>query len=133
MIHPIPSQDLWPQFLKTEMLKPPKIKRLPGRPKKGRRNDPLEKKIPPKRLMKPKWNCSRCNQLGHNTRSFTNEPVPKKPKDKPGRPRKSKQGSSKTNEVGTSGTIFILKVISQIPFTTCFLIQVGTSCKLFSL
>ena len=36
--------------------------------------------------------------------SCVSEPIPKKPKGKPGRPRKTKQTSKKINEAGISGT-----------------------------
>ena len=108
VIHPIPSQDLWPKFKQSEKLQPPKVIRPPGRPKKTRRRDPMEKVAKRKRLMKPQWVCSRYNQLGHNKRTCTNEPSQKKPKGKPGRPRKKKtstSGNSESSQVVEFGLI----------------------------
>ena len=110
IIHPISNQDLWPRFKKNQTLKPPKVKRLQGRPKKGRRKDPYVKLVPIKRLMKPKWKCPKYNQLGHKTRSCTNELVLKKPKGKPRRPKKNKEGLKTNNKATTNGTAGILEV-----------------------
>ncbi|PON54731.1 hypothetical protein TorRG33x02_301620 [Trema orientale] len=82
------------------MLKPLKIKRQLGRPKpkRNRCKDPAEKQVAPKRPMKGNFTCSTCKGIGHNARSCTNEPAPKKPKSKLGRPKKTKD----KNEVATS-------------------------------
>lgn len=68
-----------------------KSRDCPRRLKKGRHMDPNEKISTPKGLMKSKWQYSRCNEFGQNTRTCTNEPILKKPKGKLGRPRKTKK------------------------------------------
>ena len=85
-----------------KVLKPPKLRRGVGRPKASRRKDQTEKQLAPKRLMKPKWNCSKYNGVGHNI-SCTSEPIAKKAKGKPGRSKKAKQREKKINEASTSG------------------------------
>ena len=89
VIHPIPLENLWPKFHKTIELEPPNVKRRPGCRRHSKRKDLAEKALALERLMKPKWNCSICNGIGHNIRSCTSEPLPKKPKGKPGRPKKN--------------------------------------------
>ena len=80
------------------------MKRLSDQPKKGRCKELAERQITPKRLMKNKFTCSRCNDIGHNLRSCTNEPISKKPKGKPRRPKKTKKVSKNNTKIGTSGT-----------------------------
>lgn len=99
VIHPIPSKDLWPQFSKRDMLHPPEVKRPPGRPTTKRRKDPVEKELAPRRVTKLKATCGKCGGIGHNSRGCKNEAIPKKPKGKPGRPRKKPLTKAGTNEV----------------------------------
>ena len=40
--------------------------------------------------MKKKFNCSKYNAIGHNFKTFTNDPTPKKARGKPTRARQSK-------------------------------------------
>ena len=91
VIHPMPSNNLWPHFLKANMLKPPKVRRLPGRPKKNKRKDDAEKQLAPRRIMKTKFACSRHKGLGNNTRTCTNKPVQKKAMAKKKKKRKAKE------------------------------------------
>ena len=63
--------------LKVDMLQPPKLRRLPGRPTNKRKKDAAEKHLAPRRLMKKKFACRRCTQIGHNSRTCSNQPVKK--------------------------------------------------------
>ncbi|KAK4393965.1 hypothetical protein Sango_1867300 [Sesamum angolense] len=68
-IHPVPDPTFWPQDLEVEPtnLLPPIVRRMPGRPKKNRRNEPGEAPNVVRRS-----NMVRCkvfNDLEHNKRT----------------------------------------------------------------
>ena len=64
--------------------------------------------------MKTKFACSRCTQLGHNSRTCTNEPVEKKPKGKKGRPTKSNaKGGVRTSSTANE-EVNIFNYTSQV-------------------
>ncbi|CAL9002060.1 unnamed protein product, partial [Prunus brigantina] len=69
MIHPLPSQDLWPKSGLLP-LNPPLYHKQPGRPKKSRKKayDEPKKKSNPNKLQRYHTviKCSNCGQEGHN-------------------------------------------------------------------
>nr|KAJ0227058.1 hypothetical protein LSAT_V11C100029720 [Lactuca sativa] len=96
-IQPIGGSNLWPM---TEFIKPlpPLVRRMPGRPKVNRvkhASESEDAKYPSQRLKVTRTvRCGKCQQLGHNKISCTNDEVPKPhvPKRKIGRPRKDGGG-----------------------------------------
>ncbi|CAI9298785.1 unnamed protein product [Lactuca saligna] len=96
-IQPVGGSNLWPV---TEFIKPlpPLVRRMPGRPKVNRVKHASEledAKYPSQRLKVTRTvRCGKCQQLGHNKISCTNDEVPKPPvpKRKIGRPRKDGGG-----------------------------------------
>ena len=68
-ITPINGQQLWPKTNQPELL-PPIYKTPPGRPKKLRRRE-ADEHVNHSKLSKKNTiiKCSKCNQLGHNTKS----------------------------------------------------------------
>ncbi|XP_021834856.1 uncharacterized protein LOC110774604, partial [Prunus avium] len=73
MVHPMPSQDLWPKTNFPPLL-PPKFHKQPGRPKKSRislAGEPSSSSNPKAKHL-PRYNleikCSICKQAGHNKR-----------------------------------------------------------------
>lgn len=77
MIHPLPSQDLWPKSGLLP-LKPPLYHKQPGRPKKSRKKayDEPKKKSNLNKLQRYHTviKCSNCGQEGHN-RTKCKEPM----------------------------------------------------------
>nr|GMD13080.1 Zinc knuckle family protein [Ipomoea batatas] len=73
-ILPISSSDQWRKTGAPPPL-PPKYKPQPGRPKKLRRKDPIEKEHVPTKLGRigEKKKCGLCGQHGHNKRRWVNE------------------------------------------------------------
>ncbi|KAK4411848.1 hypothetical protein Sango_0257800 [Sesamum angolense] len=70
-IHSVPDQTFWPHGVDvTPTLLPPIIKRMPGRPKKSRRNEQGEEPNAIRRSNMVK--CKVCNELGHNRRTCPN-------------------------------------------------------------
>ncbi|CAH1429240.1 unnamed protein product [Lactuca virosa] len=96
-IQPVGGSNLWPM---TEFIKPlpPPVRRMPGRPKVNRvkhASESQDAKYPSQRLKVTRTvRCGKCQQLGHNKISCTNNEVPKPPvpKRKIGRPRKDGGG-----------------------------------------
>ncbi|KAL0444555.1 UNVERIFIED_CONTAM: hypothetical protein Slati_2178200 [Sesamum latifolium] len=74
-IHPIPDPSFWPENMNVTPidLKPPAIKRIPGRPKKSRRKEPGEAPGAVRRANVLK--CKICNGNGHNRRTCPNKDV----------------------------------------------------------
>ncbi|KAL6564263.1 hypothetical protein OROMI_015713 [Orobanche minor] len=106
----INGERMWPKVV-GNLVEPPLIRKMPGRPKKKRRRDQDEKDPQnPHRLRKVgvQMTCQRCFQIGQNSRSCKNEAVQKPHKEpgKIGRPRKhlSTESSSRrpTNPQQTS-------------------------------
>ncbi|PQQ13853.1 uncharacterized protein Pyn_33680 [Prunus yedoensis var. nudiflora] len=97
MIHPLPSQDLWPKS-GLPPLKPPFYHKQPGRPKKSRKNasDEPKKKSNPNKLQRYHTviKCSNCGQEGHN-RTKCKEPMRNQPR--------RKQSVRRANTLGQSG------------------------------
>ena len=75
MIHVIPSPNNWPIFPHEDLLQPPQIRRLPGRPLVQRRREAGEPH--PKTVQFATKKCSRCGSFGHNVRSCKGEAVMK--------------------------------------------------------
>ncbi|XP_057803697.1 uncharacterized protein LOC131019029 [Salvia miltiorrhiza] len=91
-LEPLNGELLWPQC-EGEKIKPPVVKKMPGRPKKNRVRDPLE--VDPKNPSRLRrkclvMTCGNCGEQGHNTRSCKKEKVEKTTteKGKRGRPKK---------------------------------------------
>ncbi|CAL2265336.1 unnamed protein product [Prunus armeniaca] len=84
MIHPLPSQDLWPKSGLLP-LKPPLYHKQPGRPKKSKKkaHDEPKKKSNPNKLQRYHIviKCSNCGQEGHN-RTKCKEPMKNQPRRK---------------------------------------------------
>ncbi|XP_057795422.1 uncharacterized protein LOC131011660 [Salvia miltiorrhiza] len=87
-IEPLVSEEMWPTA-EGHPVKPPLIRKLPGRPKKVRRRDPEEDPKNPHKLKRfgLRMTCTNCHQKGHNIKTCKNEKAPPKPKGKRGRPR----------------------------------------------
>ncbi|KAL2934177.1 Reticulocyte binding protein 2-like protein b, partial [Bienertia sinuspersici] len=64
-IHPMPDSSYWPDFA-LPIIQPPSIKRSAGRPTKQRRRGRFEKK---KGKRNSTVKCTKCKQVGHNTRT----------------------------------------------------------------
>ncbi|XP_042024119.1 uncharacterized protein LOC121771406 [Salvia splendens] len=95
---------MWPEVEET-IVKPPVIRRMPGRPKKKRRRAPEEKdpKCPQKKKRTGvQMTCQNCHQQGHNSRSCKNDPVEKIPKEKGKRGRPAKKIPQQNSLVGSS-------------------------------
>nr|KAJ0207099.1 hypothetical protein LSAT_V11C500295270 [Lactuca sativa] len=96
-IQPVGGSNLWPR---TEFIKPllPPVRKMPGRPKLKRvkhASESQDAKHPSQRLKVPRTvRCGKCQQIGHNKISCTNDEVPNSPvpKRKIGRPRKDGGG-----------------------------------------
>ncbi|KAL5738252.1 hypothetical protein ACOSP7_031013 [Xanthoceras sorbifolium] len=65
VIHPIPSEDQWPESTEGVVM-PPQKRRLPGRPKKSRKRAADE---PQKQKRSSSGKCSKCGEYGHNVRT----------------------------------------------------------------
>ena len=65
IVHPLPSEHVWPQMEEKDMLQPPIPKRRPGRPKKHRKRDPNESRT----VMQGRSSrtCCICNHTSHNS------------------------------------------------------------------
>nr|KAJ0184526.1 hypothetical protein LSAT_V11C900497540 [Lactuca sativa] len=98
-IQPVGGSNLWPV---TEFIKPLPllVRRMPGRPKVNRVNHASESedaKYPSQRLKVTRTvRYGKCQQIGHNKISCTNDEVPKPPvpKRKIGIPRKDGGGQT---------------------------------------
>nr|KAJ0202631.1 hypothetical protein LSAT_V11C500273190 [Lactuca sativa] len=96
-IQPVGGSNLWPM---TEFIKPlpPPVRRMPGRPKVNKvkhASKSEDAKYPSQRLKVTRTvRCGKCQQLGDNKISCTNDEVPKPPvpKRKIGRLRKDGGG-----------------------------------------
>ncbi|CAL5407451.1 unnamed protein product [Camellia sinensis] len=71
IIHPMHDESLWGLVLGVE-LKPPPLKRMPGRPRKSRRRE-VDKAAPSKRSCTVK--CIICKGIGHNKRTCQRAPI----------------------------------------------------------
>ncbi|XP_057808518.1 uncharacterized protein LOC131022996 [Salvia miltiorrhiza] len=103
-LEPLNGERLWPQ-VEGYVVKPPSIRKMPGRPKLKRKRAAHEvDPVNPNKLRRhgQKITCKNCGQVGHNSRGCKNKTVVKVPKDKgkPGRPRTR----SNPNEAGASNT-----------------------------
>jgi len=80
IIFPVNGQDLWVTTKCTD-LRPPPVKRQPGRPKKKRRLDASELMKDDKQMKRATYGikCSRCKQTGHNKSTCTLPPPPPPP------------------------------------------------------
>ncbi|KAL5850686.1 hypothetical protein ACOSQ4_008699 [Xanthoceras sorbifolium] len=65
VIHPIPSEDQWPESTEGVVM-PPQKRRLLGRPKKSRKRAADE---PHKQKRSSSGKCSKCGEYGHNVRT----------------------------------------------------------------
>ena len=66
IVHPVPSEHVWPQMEEKDMLQPPIPKRRPGRPKKHRQRGPNDSR--PVTQRSSTRTCRTCKQTGHNSR-----------------------------------------------------------------
>lgn len=82
-LEPLRGKTMWPQAEGYPVLPPP-IKKMPGRPKKKRRDPDERNPKNPNKLSKTGvvMTCRRCMQVGHNVRTCKSEPVEKPPKEK---------------------------------------------------
>ncbi|XP_028086309.1 uncharacterized protein LOC114287232 [Camellia sinensis] len=71
IIHPMHDESLWGPVLGDE-LKPPPLKRMPGRPRKSRRRE-VDEAAPSKRSCTVK--CIICKGIGHNKRTCQRAPI----------------------------------------------------------
>ncbi|XP_028102732.1 uncharacterized protein LOC114301971 [Camellia sinensis] len=71
IIHPIHDESLWGPVLGDE-LKPPPLKRMPGRPRKSRRRE-IDEAAPSKRSCTVR--CIICKEIGHNKRTCQRAPI----------------------------------------------------------
>lgn len=72
---PLNGERMWPTAEGFPII-PPAVKKMPGRPKKKRKRNPLEEDPKnPSRLRKTgvRMTCQKCYQIGHNRRSCKNE------------------------------------------------------------
>ena len=71
-MNPLPDRKDWnvPAYVEHEIVKPPKFKKLPGRPPKKLRDKSYSELYEKKN----KNSCSNCCQKGHNRRSCRNGP-----------------------------------------------------------
>ncbi|KAL5581402.1 hypothetical protein UlMin_013844 [Ulmus minor] len=63
-IHPIPSESLWPVHPPSDLLEPPAVKRLAGRPRKHRNRQAGESRLVT--IRSATVTCSFCHLKGHN-------------------------------------------------------------------
>lgn len=78
MIHPIPDQRLW-EPVEGDVLEPPPLRRLPGRPRKNRRREVDDAAAGTSESRRSQTiKCSNCQHFGHNKRSCQRAPVAKK-------------------------------------------------------
>ena len=71
-VHPIPSESLWPVHPPSDLLEPPAVKRLAGRPRKHRNRQAGDSR--PVTIRSATVTCSFCHLKGHNMKG-----CPKKP------------------------------------------------------
>ncbi|KAL5842719.1 hypothetical protein ACOSQ3_013322 [Xanthoceras sorbifolium] len=64
-IHAIPDESLWPE-VESETILPPKKRRSAGRPRLSRQRGAIE---PAKVKRSVGFRCSKCKQVGHNSRT----------------------------------------------------------------
>ncbi|CAN6844431.1 unnamed protein product [Brassica oleracea] len=88
-LKPVNGMNMW-KVTTNVRVNPPPFKKPPGRPPgKKRKRDKGEPREPPKISKRGmKIHCGSCGQEGHNKMYCKNHPVPKPPKNRPGRPRK---------------------------------------------
>ncbi|XP_057793599.1 uncharacterized protein LOC131010195 [Salvia miltiorrhiza] len=88
---PLNGEKMWPRA-EGYPVKPPLVKKMPGRPKKKRKRDPLETNPSNSNRLRKicKMTCQKCFQQGHNSRGCKNQPIekPTATQGKRGRPRK---------------------------------------------
>lgn len=78
MIHPIPDQRLW-EFVGGDIVQPPPLKRLSGRPRKNRRREAGEAEAGTSNVRRANTlKCSTCKEFGHNKRTCQRAPVRRK-------------------------------------------------------
>lgn len=75
---PLNGEKMWPEA-EGFPIKPPLVKKMPGRPKKKRKRDPLETSTSNRNKLRKvcKMTCQRCFQQGHNSRGCKNITVQK--------------------------------------------------------
>lgn len=72
VLQPVEHESAWPVSQNPKPL-PPRVKKMPGRPKKNRRKDPSEPKKSSTKSSRvgTKIKCGRCKGDGHNSRTCT--------------------------------------------------------------
>jgi len=72
VLQPVEHESAWPVSQNHKPL-PPRVKKMPGRPKKNRRKDPSEPKKSSTKSSRvgTKIKCGRCKGDGHNSRTCT--------------------------------------------------------------
>ncbi|KAL5704299.1 hypothetical protein ACHQM5_022747 [Ranunculus cassubicifolius] len=99
-LEPINGEPLWVKHGGIP-LKPPRQRRLPGRPKKARRKEFHEEKSTRVSRVGRVMHCSKCGQPGHMKSTCTNEEVPielQPPRARRNTPRVQASGSSINTE-----------------------------------
>ena len=91
-LQPVDGMTFWSDCSEMSRVLPPKVKKMPGRPRKKRIRAPHENNYNPNRVPKTgvKMTCQNCLQQGHNKKGCKNPTVvkPPKPPAKKGRPKK---------------------------------------------
>ncbi|KAJ4961324.1 hypothetical protein NE237_021234 [Protea cynaroides] len=78
MVHALPDISMAPNIQETNVLQPPPLKRLPGRPVKNRRREPGEEPTASFRRKTTSVKCDTCKEVGHNRRTCQLAAVKKK-------------------------------------------------------
>lgn len=100
MIHPIQDQRLW-EPVEGDVLEPPPLRRLPGRPRKNRRREVDEAAAGTSESRRSQTiKCSNCQNFDHNKRSCQRAPVAKKkPPQRPANNGITYQGHGTSTQV----------------------------------
>lgn len=75
MINPMPDLSMAPTAVNSVGLRPPPLRRLPGRPHKNRRREEGEKGVGDFRKRSASVRCEICKHIGHNRRTCQKAPV----------------------------------------------------------
>ncbi|XP_057784761.1 uncharacterized protein LOC131002283 [Salvia miltiorrhiza] len=102
-LEPVRGANMWPEVVGS-IVKPPEVRKMPGRPKKKRRRDPEEKNTHKLSKHGVRMTCGKCHQEGHNIRGCKNEIVHKPPQEKRRRGRPSKKPSNISQEARATTT-----------------------------